>query len=55
MIETIRLLELVAAKTHPKMDDEIVGLLKDVALSDPGGRLIDYTAAKIQGVFNESA
>lgn len=54
-IETIRLLELVAAKTKPKMDDEIVALLKAVAMSDPGGRLIDYVADKLKGVFDEPA
>lgn len=54
-LEVVRLLELVAAKTEPKVDDEIIALLKAVVLSEPGGRLVDYIADHLQGVFNDAA
>lgn len=55
VLESCRLLELVASKTSPKVDDEVIGLLKDVVMSEPGGRLVDYIATRLQGVFDEPA
>lgn len=54
-LEVIRLLELVATKTQPKVDDEVIALLKAVVLTDPGGKLVDYIASHLQGVFHDAA
>lgn len=54
-LEVIRLLEMVAAKTQPKVDDEVIALLKAVVLTEPGGKLVDYIASHLQGVFNDPA
>jgi hypothetical protein len=54
-LEAVRLLELVATKTQPKMDDEIIALIKAVVMTEQGGKLVDYIADHLKGAFNEPA
>lgn len=51
-LQVMRLLEIVSAKTTGKLDDELTSLLKDVLLTEAGGRLTDYIATKIRGAID---
>lgn len=55
VLQVARLLEIVASKTVGKTDDELTALTKDVLLTEPGGRLVDYVVAKVRSLTDEHA
>ena len=48
VLQVVRLLEIIAGKTVGNVDDELARLLKDVLLTDQGGKLVDYIVAQIK-------
>lgn len=48
VLQVVRLLEIVASKTVGNVDDELARLLKDVMLTEAGGKLVDYIVAQIK-------
>lgn len=48
VLQVVRLLEIVAGKTVGNVDDELARLLKDVLLTEQGGKLVDYIVAQIK-------
>lgn len=55
VLQVVRLLEIVTAKTVGKADDELTALVKDVLLTEPGGKLVDYIVAKIRSLTDDAA
>lgn len=55
VLQVVRLLEIVAAKTTGATDDELTALLKKVLLTEPGGELVDYVVTKIRSLANVDA
>lgn len=48
VLQVVRLLEIVTAKTTGSMDDELTRLVKEVLITEQGGKLVDYIVAKIK-------
>lgn len=48
VLQVVRLLEIVAAKTTGTVDDDMTKLVKEVLLTAEGGKLVDYIVAKIK-------
>lgn len=48
VLQVVRLLEIIAGKTVGNVDDDLTRLLKDVLLTEQGGRLVDYIVAQIK-------
>jgi hypothetical protein len=48
VLQVVRLLEIVAGKTVGNVDDELARLIKDVLLTEQGGKLVDYIVAQIK-------
>ena len=48
VLQVVRLLEIVAGKTVGSVDDELARLLKDVLLTEAGGKLVDYIVVQIK-------
>lgn len=49
----LQMLDLVADKTKTPEDDELVELLKRVAMTTEGALLIDWISDKVQALFPE--
>ena len=48
VLQVVRLLEIISSKTTGTTDDELTRLTKDVLMTEPGGKLVDYIVAKIK-------
>lgn len=48
VLQVVRLLEIIAGKTVGSVDDELARLLKEVLLTEPGGKLVDYIVVQIK-------
>jgi hypothetical protein len=56
VMEVVRLVEAVAVTTSPKMDDELVYLIKGILMTEQGGALVDFVTDKVQrSLSNEAA
>lgn len=55
VLQVVRLLEIVTAKTTGTTDDEMTRLVKDVLMTEQGGRLVDYIVARIKELTDGAA
>lgn len=54
-LQVVRLFEIIAAKTTGETDDELTQLIKDILLTDQGGKLVDYIVAKVRSLTDEQS
>lgn len=50
---TLRMLDLVAARTKNQHDDELIDLLRGVVSTAEGAALVDWISDKVQAMFKE--
>lgn len=55
VLQVVRLLEIITAKTTGTTDDELTALLKEVLLTEAGGKLVDYVVAKVRSITDVAA
>lgn len=49
----LQLAQFVASKTQAKQDDELLKLIEEIVLTEPGRLLIDYLSDQIGGLLEQ--